>query len=211
MALLGLAILSGLFLTVLPGTSLGAQAVQNTGSQQPEPTPGASAPAAPRPNSSDTTQEMNTRDSTTPFSVRVNLVPIRVVVRDAHGLAVSNLPQDDFRVSRMQPQLISHFSVETPAPRCATTSGDKPISSGRTRKLPAALVWPARFVALLFDDVHLPFESWRESETRRRLRQKLFQRPIASRSLPYPANHKPISLTIARNSMKRWKASSHAR
>ncbi len=88
LALSRLVLLSSLILLALPGTSLGAQAAQSTDPQQPEPNPSASAPAGLRPNSPDATQEMNTRDSTTPFSVRVNLVPIRVVVRDAHGQAV---------------------------------------------------------------------------------------------------------------------------
>jgi hypothetical protein len=151
LALSGLVLLSGLFLV---GTSLSAQVAQNTASQQSEPSPGASTP----PNSSDTTQEMNTRDSTTPFSVRVNLVPIRVVVRDAHGQAVADLHQEDFRVFEDgKLQLISHFSIEKPvaAPvASAETSSPHPADS---EKAPATLVRPARFVALLFDDVHLPF------------------------------------------------------
>jgi VWFA-related protein len=158
LALSGLALLSSLILLVLPGTSRGAQAAQDTGSQHPEPNPGASAPAAPRPNSSDATQEMNTRDSSTPFSVRVNLVPIRVVVRDAHGQAVPDLRQEDFRLFEDgKLQLISHFSIEKPvaAPVASPeTSSSHPADS---EKVPAALVRPARFVALLFDDVHLPF------------------------------------------------------
>jgi len=151
LALSGLVLLSGLSLT---GTSLGAQAAQNTASQQSEPNPGASAP----PNSSDTPQEMNTRDSTAPFSVRVNLVPIRVVVRDAHGQAVADLHQEDFRVFEDgKPQLISHFSIEKPVTTpvaSAETSSSHPADSEKTA---ATLVRPARFVALLFDDVHLPF------------------------------------------------------
>jgi VWFA-related protein len=150
LALSGLVLLSGLSLT---GISLGAQAAQNAASQQSEPNPGASV----RPNFSDTTQEMNTRDSTAPFSVRVNLVPIRVVVRDAHGQAVADLHQEDFRVFEDgKPQLISHFSIEkavaTPVASTETSS-----SHPDSEKVPATLVRPARFVALLFDDVHLPF------------------------------------------------------
>src|SRR6201987_2062893 len=157
-ALLGLALLSGLFLMVLPRTPLGAQAAPDAGSQHPEPNPGASAPGAPRPNSSNATQEMNTRDSSTPFSVRVNLVPIRVVVRDAHGLAVPNLPQADFRVFEDgKLQLISHFSVETPAPTAQPLPETSSSHLAESKKAPAALVRPSRFVALLFDDVHLQF------------------------------------------------------
>src|ERR1700751_501226 len=116
-ALLRLASLSGLLLASLPGATLCAQSTQSTSSQTPEPSSGASAPTTPPSNSTDSTQEVNTRDSPTPFSVRVNLVPIRVVVRDAHGLAVPNLRQEDFRVFEYRKlQIISHFSVEVPAP-----------------------------------------------------------------------------------------------
>ena len=101
---------------------------------------------------------MNTRDSTTAFSVRVNLVPIRVVVRDSHGQAVADLHQEDFRVFEDgKLQLISHFSIEKPVASPVAspeTSSSRPADS---EKAPAALVRPARFVALLFDDVHLPF------------------------------------------------------
>ena len=159
LALSGLALLTLLLLTILPGTSLGARAAQNAGSQQAEPNPSASGPGTALPNSSDTTQEMNTRDSSTPFSVRVNLVPIRVVVRDAHGQAVPDLHQEDFRVFEDgKLQLISHFSVETPpAAPAAPPEKTRSLPPVDSEKEPSALVRPGRFVALLFDDVHLPF------------------------------------------------------
>ncbi len=159
LALSRLVLLSSLILLALPGTSLGAQAAQSTDPQQPEPNPSASAPAGLRPNSPDATQEMNTRDSTTPFSVRVNLVPIRVVVRDAHGQAVPDLHQEDFRVFEDgKLQLISHFSVETPpAAPAAPPEKTRSLHPADSEKEPSALVRPGRFVALLFDDVHLPF------------------------------------------------------
>ena len=157
LALSRLAFLLGLFLTALPAASLGAQSTQDTTSPQPA-SPEVSVKTPPPSNSSDTAQEMNTRDSSTPFSVRVNLVPIRAFVRDAHGHAVANLHQEDFRVFEDRKlQLISHFSVETsPAtPQLLPeTSSPHPADS---EKAPAPLVRPARFVALLFDDVHLPF------------------------------------------------------
>jgi VWFA-related protein len=107
---------------------------------------------------SDSSQEMNTHDAATPFSVRVNLVPIRVVVRDAHGNAVPGLRQEDFQVFEdHKPQIISHFSVETSSPALQSVSeGKNPPPPGDSVK-PAPLVPPTRFVALLFDDVHLPF------------------------------------------------------
>jgi VWFA-related protein len=90
--------------------------------------------------------------------VRVNLVPIRVVVRDAHGQAIPNLRQDDFRIFEDgKPQLISHFSVETPALAAQPLPETSSSHPAESEKAPAVLVRPARFVALLFDDVHLPF------------------------------------------------------
>jgi len=157
-ALLRLASLSGLLLAALPGATLCAQSTQSTSSQQAEPSSGASAPTTPPSNSPDSAQEVNTRDSPTPFSVRVNLVPVRVVVRDAHGQAIPNLRQDDFRIFEDgKPQLISHFSVEIPAPAAQPLRETNSSHPGESEKPPAALVRPARFVALLFDDVHLPF------------------------------------------------------
>ena len=157
-ALLRLASLSGLLLASLPGATLCAQSTQSTSSQTPEPSSGTSAPTTPPSNSSDSTQEVNTRDSATPFSVRVNLVPIRVVVRDAHGQAIPNLRQDDFRIFEDgKPQPISHFSVETPAPAAQPLPETSSSHPAESEKAPAVLARPARFVALLFDDVHLPF------------------------------------------------------
>jgi VWFA-related protein len=157
-ALLRLASLSGLLLAALPCATLCAQSTQSASSQPPEAGSGTSAPTTPPSNSPDSAQEVNTRDSATPFSVRVNLVPIRVVVRDAHGLAVPNLHQDDFRVFEDgKLQLISHFSVETPAPAAQPVPETSSPHPAETEKALAALVRPSRFVALFFDDVHLPF------------------------------------------------------
>src|SRR5215469_5150781 len=158
LALSGLAFLSGLFLAVLLGRSPSAQAAQNGGSQQPEQNSVASASAA-RPNSSDATQEMNTRDSPTPFSVRVNLVPIRVVVRDSKGHVVTDLRQEDFKVFQDgKPQLISHFSVENRPAVSQKVLEPPPTYGGDPEKESSEpLVRPTRFVALLFDDIHLPF------------------------------------------------------
>src|ERR1700757_377821 len=157
-ALLRLASLSGLLLAALSGATLCAQSTQTTSAQQAEPSSGASAPTTPPSNSTDSTQEVNTRDSPTPFSVRVNLVPIRVVVRDAHGLAVPNLRQEDFRVFEDRKlQITSHFSVEVPAPPTQPLPEPSSSHAAESEKAPTVLVRPSRFVALLFDDVHLPF------------------------------------------------------
>jgi VWFA-related protein len=132
--------------------------VTNTSATNP-PAP-APQQAVPSQGAADSTQEMNTRDSATPFSLRVNLVPIRVVVRDAKGNTVPNLRQDDFQIFEDHKlQLIAHFSVETPAlpSAAATPAATSSRAAAETEKSAPPLVRPVRFVALLFDDVHLPF------------------------------------------------------
>jgi hypothetical protein len=45
----------------------------------------------------------------------VNLVQVRVVVRDSQGNVVTNLKKEDFQLQdNRKPQTISTFSVETP-------------------------------------------------------------------------------------------------
>src|ERR1700674_5715261 len=59
--------------------------------------------------------EVSTRDTPPTFRVRVNLVLLRVVVRDSNGKVVTNLKKEDFQLSdNRKPQVISTFSTETP-------------------------------------------------------------------------------------------------
>jgi VWFA-related protein len=81
------------------------------------------------------------------FKVNVNLVPVRVIVRDAHGQAVGDLRKEDFQIfDRGKPQVISQFSVEQHGAQAAQ----------RLVELNGPSV-PDRFVAYVFDDVHLKF------------------------------------------------------
>jgi VWFA-related protein len=93
----------------------------------------------------------------TPFKVRVNLVVVRVVVRDAAGKAVTNLKKEDFQLAdNRKPQMISSFSVETPASHVPTVKADTeagPTPSQGTQVNAPEL--PQRFVTLFFDDIHL--------------------------------------------------------
>jgi len=88
----------------------------------------------------------------------VNLVSVPVIVRDPQGHAVGTLRKEDFQLfDQGKPQTISRFSIEkadTPATVAAITQGGSrnPAVSGST---PAPT--PTRFVAYLFDDVHLSF------------------------------------------------------
>ena len=108
--------------------------------------------------------ELASHDEPTTFKVNVKLVLVRAVVRDGQGHAVGNLHQEDFQVfDKGKPQVISHFEVEQPGSLAAKarpkpkedmsngTPDDSSSNSGPT------LAVPERFVAYLFDDVHLEF------------------------------------------------------
>jgi VWFA-related protein len=106
---------------------------------------------------------MNSRDEPTTFKVNVRLVLVRVVARDAKGHAVGNLHKEDFQLfDKGKPQVISQFSVEQPGGQVALASkSSEPIAGeaatdvstikGKTPDV------PERFIAFVFDDVHLKF------------------------------------------------------
>ena len=105
-------------------------------------------------------EELASRDEPTTFKVNVKLVVVRVVVRDAQGHALGNLHQEDFQVfDKGKPQVISQFEVERPgsliakARKSSDESPDPPADTAPPLSAPA----PERFVAYLFDDVHLEF------------------------------------------------------
>ncbi len=57
--------------------------------------------------------EISTQEHTQSFQVKVNLVEVRVVVRDAQGNAIGNLKKDDFvLLDDKKPQTITRFSME---------------------------------------------------------------------------------------------------
>jgi VWFA-related protein len=151
---------------------------QNPAAETPAPVPAASAQdekskQAPAPQPSDqvpgNSSELSSQDHPTTFKVRVNLVLVRVVVRDAQGKAVPNLRKEDFQLlDNRKPQVISSFSVETPEslalkPTAAPVAGEEADASvdksaGAVDAATAAVKLPQRFVALLFDDSHLSME-----------------------------------------------------
>jgi len=100
---------------------------------------------------------MTTQESSVPLRVLVNLVPLRVIVRDAKGNAVSTLRKDDFQLFQDgKPQIISNFSVVfPPSARPSTGSNTGAASAAQPGAPVPAFLPPARFVALLFDDAHL--------------------------------------------------------
>jgi VWFA-related protein len=130
---------------------------------QASPQSPAQSPAQ-QPESKENTTEIATHDEPTTFKVNVKLVVVRAVVRDSQGHAVGNLHQEDFQVfDKGKPQVITQFEVEQPGALTAKArqksvenSGD--TSSGATSSnIGTAPAAPERFVAYLFDDVHLEF------------------------------------------------------
>jgi VWFA-related protein len=106
---------------------------------------------------------LNSRDEPTTFKVNVRLVLVRVVARDAQGHAIGNLHKEDFQLlDKGKPQVISQFSVEQPGAQVAQAIKSNEPSSGEPANEASASKdktpdLPERFIALLFDDVHLAF------------------------------------------------------
>src|SRR6267378_3132346 len=153
-------------------------AVRLSAQSPPPPAPPQDAPAktdstAKSPPAPAATQgeEVSSHDTPTTFKVRVNLVLVRVVVRDSRGKIVPNLKKEDFQLyDNRKVQTISSFSVETPETRTASAvastaaeSSSADVAGGK------AIVLPQRFVSMVFDDVHLSMEDAvfvRDSATR---------------------------------------------
>jgi VWFA-related protein len=131
---------------------------QDASQQTPAPSP------APQSESKQNSAELASHDEPAAFKVNVKLVVVRAVVRDSQGHAIGNLHQEDFQVfDKGKPQVITQFEVEQPGAlaakarqRSEENSGD--ALSGETPSNAAnAVAAPERFVAYLFDDVHLEF------------------------------------------------------
>jgi VWFA-related protein len=133
----------------------------STPASAPEKPPAASPQeSVPKPKA-DAGSEISQVESAATFKVRVNLVQVRVIVRDPSGKAVDNLSRQDFLLyDQGKPQTISNFSVETTQTRLqraaavAKTQEDA-SATGDKNKAP---VLPERFVALVFDDTHLSLQ-----------------------------------------------------
>ena len=130
--------------------------------------------AKPAPSPPGEIAEVSTHDNPATFKVRVNLVLVRAVVRDAHGKVVSNLKKEDFQLyDNRKLQAISSFSVESPESRTASVVASPVDASGSSSSRDAiagkAVVLPQRFVSMVFDDIHLSMEDAafvRDSATR---------------------------------------------
>jgi VWFA-related protein len=129
--------------------------------QQPPANPPATTPATPNPQPPAATPAANpnppetvTRDEPATFKARVNLVMVPVVVRDKQGHAVGGLHQEDFQLfDKNKPQVITKFSSEKSGGKAKTEPDQKAPEKTPDQSLPADA--PERFVAYLFDDVHI--------------------------------------------------------
>src|SRR5207245_10096157 len=116
-----LTILSLLCCAFFPGKRVIAQTPAPAPSaQDTQAQPDATGKPAQPPPSTDN-QEVSSRDTPTTFKVRVNLVLVRVVVRDASGKVVPGLKKETFQLyDNRKLQMISSFSVEAPEARTAS-------------------------------------------------------------------------------------------
>jgi VWFA-related protein len=105
--------------------------------------------------------EITAQDQPATFKVNVKLVVVRAVVRDAQGHAIGNLHKEDFQIfDKGKPQVIAQFEVEQPGDLTAkarqsaeqNSAPGEPVSDNANR---AGI--PERFIAYLFDDIHLQF------------------------------------------------------
>src|SRR5947209_18689566 len=97
--------------------------------------------------------ETVTKEEPATFKARVNLVMVPVVVRDRQGHAIGTLKQEDFQLAdKGKPQLISRFSLERPGFGVVKGGRNAPKTAGAPEGAAEA---PERYVAYLFDDVHL--------------------------------------------------------
>ena len=106
--------------------------------------------------------EVTSRDTPATFKVRVNLVLVRVVVRDADGKPVANLKKEDFQLfDNRKPQAISTFSMETSQTRAVKNVNVSVTGAEEAGGTPAEATVTGlaqRFVAMVFDDIHLSIE-----------------------------------------------------
>jgi VWFA-related protein len=132
-----------------PGSTAPPAAVSSP-QNPPEPSPAQQA------DTSETKPELSSRDTATTFKVRVNLVQVRVVVRDSHGVLVPDLKKQDFEVyDQGKLQAITTFDIETAQTRRKRTEEAAKTQQASSEPAGEQVALPERFVALVFDDIHL--------------------------------------------------------
>ena len=135
----------------------------STPASAPEKAPPTSSQESAAKPKADPGSEISQMDTAPTFKVRVNLVQVRVIVRDPSGKPIDNLTRQDFLLyDQGKLQTISNFSVETAQTRLqraaavAKTQADASLTGDPSGNKPPVL--PERFVALVFDDTHLSLQ-----------------------------------------------------
>ena len=121
--------------------------------QTPQAPPADTSQNAPKPDAKASNDEIVSHDSPATFKVRVNLVLVRVVVRDNNGKVVTNLKKEDFQLAdNRKPQIISSFSVETPASHVSAMKMDSPeaIPEGAPVKRRICRKGSSRYTSTIF-------------------------------------------------------------
>jgi VWFA-related protein len=102
--------------------------------------------------------EISQHDETPTFKVKVNLVEVRVVVRDGKGKAIGNLKQEDFQLlDNGKPQVISKFSVERADEKPPVPHEEPGTAEAAAQPSASPAVVPSRYIAYFFDDMHVQF------------------------------------------------------
>lgn len=99
-----------------------------------------------------TPSPVNPKGEMTTLKVKVNLVPVSVVLRDSRGRAVGNLRREDFHLfDDRKPQVITSFVVEQSGTRTGeAASGPRTKDIGNSDTAAAT----ESDVAYVFDDIH---------------------------------------------------------
>ena len=115
---------------------------------------------APQVKSTEPKAELSSKDTNTTFKLRVNLVQVKVVVRDSKGDLVRDLKREDFQVyDQGKLQTIATFGVETAETRRKRMEAAAKTQQGASEEVEGEkTALPERFVALVFDDIHLRME-----------------------------------------------------
>jgi VWFA-related protein len=139
-----------------------------SGAQQTSPPAGAPAVAG--------DSEIAATESVATFKVSVNLVTVKVVVRDERGNAVGNLQHDDFLVfDDHKSQVIKKFSAEHSTRGNDGKRKKQGVEAAAPENSRESL--PERYVAYVFDDYHLSFGDLARA---RRAAEKHFSSPAES-------------------------------
>ena len=140
-----------------------AHGQDSTPTSAPQTAPASSKESGSKPKT-DADAEISQMESTPTFKVRVNLVQVHVIARDASGKPVDNLTREDFLLyDQGKLQTITNFNVENTQTRlqraaavAKTQDNAVAASDDLSGHKPPAL--PDRFVALVFDDTHLSLQ-----------------------------------------------------